>query len=156
MNRHTGNGKGIRFLRALIGHGEDECVLWPYTIIPNGYGMLGYNGDMWRANRLMCTLASGPAPSQKHEAAHSCGVKACVNPNHLSWKTPVANQADRRRHGTAGNPRGKFVLTEAQVAEIRSLRGVETHQALADRFGVTRETIGQIMRGKIWKQNGGK
>lgn len=38
-------------------------------------------------------------------------------------------------------------LSDAQVAEIRSLRGVETTRTLAARFGLSRQYIGRIQRG---------
>lgn len=42
-------------------------------------------------------------------------------------------------------------LTEANVAEIRSLYGVLNQYELADRFDVSQGRISQILRGVAWK-----
>lgn len=153
MSASNGNGKGIAFLRGLIGHRGDECVIWPLCRdSQNGYGRIGYLAKMHWAHRLMCQLAHGEPPTPGHEAAHSCGRgnEGCVNPAHLSWATKTRNQLDRRRHGTKSNAvwgwRGK--LSEAQVEEIRALRGSFTQRAIAARFGISDATVRDIYSGK--------
>ena len=49
------------------------------------------------------------------------------------------------------------VLQESAVLEIRQLyaTGSWTHQQLADKFGASKATIGQITRGETWKHVGG-
>lgn len=75
-----GKGKGVTFLRELVGHRGRACVLWPYATEYNGYGNFGYLGRMLRAHKFMCELTHSPRPTPKHEAAHSCGIALCVNP----------------------------------------------------------------------------
>jgi DNA-binding transcriptional regulator YiaG len=149
---NKGKGRGIAFLRALIGHSGDACITWPLSR-QRGYAIVGLNGKIFKAHRLMCELAHGAPPSPDYEAAHSCGRghHGCVNPNHLSWKTRAENQQDRRRHNTHGilSPT-RFKLTEANIAEIRAKEGIETVTDLAARFGVTRSTIRQIHLRKTW------
>lgn len=143
MREHgnRGKGKGIAFLRSLIGHRGNDCVLWPLRTQTDGYGNLGFNGKLLRAHRMMCEMTNGPAPAG-HEASHSCGVAACVNPNHLAWKTRAANEADKRRHGTQGGgaaSRRKFThLTAEQVADIRRNKGKLPQHVLAKRYGLKR------------------
>lgn len=156
---NRGKGAGLAFLRGLIGHRGKDCVTWPMCRDPlTGYGRVGAAGIMKPgtkarieyAHRVMCFLAHGPAPTEAHEVAHSCGNGrgGCVNPNHLSWKTRSENQLDRRRHGTATtNPGGSHSkLTEQQKQEIRALKGSETQMVLAERYGVHYETISRIQR----------
>jgi hypothetical protein len=139
-----GNGKGIRFIRDHVNYQGDDCVLWP-MFSEGGYGHLGYLGVHNYAHRLMCELAHGPAPSKSHEAAHECGNGLCVNPRHLSWKTHSENQLDRRKHGTQSNgPAGKLSFQDAEA--IRALRGLETYEKIAARYGVHRSTITHVMR----------
>lgn len=121
---NKGRGLGIEFLRSLISHEGDECVIWPLFRDPqNGYGRIGYLGKHYWSHRLMCEMAKGPPPSPDHEASHSCGRghEGCVHPKHLSWKTATENQRERRIHGTHGKGQGyRFKLTPEKVAEIRA------------------------------------
>lgn len=144
------------WLHAHAEHDGAECLIWPFCRQPTGYGAFGYteNGkrEMPYAHRYMCELVNGPPPTPTHEAAHSCGngKGGCVHPKHLSWKTISENNLDCRAHGThvrcpTGN-RGK--LTDAQVAEIRSLAGTMTQAAMAARFSVSQPTIRDILTGR--------
>jgi hypothetical protein len=154
-----GNGAGIQWLREHASYSGDDCLIWPFFIDPHrGYGVLGLDGKIVKASRVMCELVNGPAPDG-HEAAHSCGRgrEGCCTPKHLSWKTRTENQRDRLEHGTAGNGgygRRKR-LTSEQVLEIRAKRDIETVTSLAERFGVDRSAIRQIHLGKIWKTMNG-
>jgi hypothetical protein len=152
---NKGKGRGIAFLRNLIGRQDDDCVIWPMCRV-RGYGVLSVNGVLSKASRLLCEMAHGPAPAPEYEAAHSCGNGhlGCVNPNHLSWKTRNENQSDRRQHGTSGR-RGvkkyrRYKLTADDAMKIRSLLGTESVTNIAARFGVHRSTINQIQAGKTW------
>lgn len=145
----------IPWLESMIGHKGDECVFWPFAYT-NKYGKVDTKavGNI-PANRLMCILAHGEPPSKEHEAAHSCGVAGCLNPNHLSWKTVRANAQDRILHGTSGrgskNPQAK--LTEEQVIQIRERlksgkRGVG--RRLSEEYGVSPSQISMINRRDKW------
>ncbi len=109
---------------------------------------------MHYSHRLMCLLAHGEAPSNSHQAAHSCGrgQDGCVNPQHLSWKTNGENQLDRRSHGTKNKGLGRWgrKLMPAQVQEIRSLKGKMTQDQIAKMFGIGRRNVGAILSGKTW------
>lgn len=145
-----GQGHNYKWLLAHVSHNDDACLIWPFSRNNTGYGQLGYLGKMRKAHRFMCELAHGEPPSPKHEASHSCGngMRGCVNPRHLGWKTRSENQLDRRRHGTAKTNKwgagGK--LSEADKAEIRALRGKMTQAKMALKFGVHFETISRILR----------
>lgn len=146
---NKGKGAGISFLRALIGHQGDECVIWPFFRNWNGYGHVGYLGTQHYAHRLMCELAHGKPPTPGHEASHSCGKghEGCVHPGHLSWQTRSQNQSERRRHGTAATSRygatGKLMLADRQA--IRAMRG-KRQKDIAAIYGVSVETISRILR----------
>jgi len=129
----------------------DDCVLWPFSQNPNGYGQYAWVG-MKGAHRIMCSIAHGKPPTPKHEAAHSCGNRLCVNPKHLIWKTPKENRADKIFHNThlRGERNHKAKLTEKQVRTIKKLRGKVTGRALAARYGVTPALISRIYKGQCW------
>ena len=139
-----GRGKGVQFLRSMVGHNGNECVLWPYCKDGNGRGQCAFNGRLVLAHRFLCEIVNGKPPSARHHAAHSCGNGhlGCVNPNHLSWKTQAENEADKRNHGRSGHGHDTMAtLTQDQIAEIRASRGVVPAEMLAKRFGLKRGGI---------------
>lgn len=151
-NNRPGEGAAAAFLHNNIGYQGEECLTWPFSTMPTGYGAFGYFGQQLYAHRFMCELINGPAPSPIHEAAHSCGRGkfGCVDPRHLTWKTPTGNALDSREHGTqARNPWGnKGKLSRNQVAEIWVLKGRETQAVTAARFDVSASTVRDIYLGR--------
>ena len=149
-----GKGKIYAWLREHVAHTSQNCLKFPFYISPKlGYPLFGLNGKMTYAHRWMCEQKNGPAPTTKHEAAHTCGNAhmGCVNPNHLEWKTRVENAQDRKRHGNYNIPTGRrFALRPEQVEEIISLKGAESQFDLAARFGVSRQTISGIHTGVLY------
>lgn len=151
----TPRGELLRWVREVaLKHVGDECLTWPYTKGSNGYGKIRVNGKELCASRYVCILVHGDPPTPQHEAAHSCGKgnEGCTTPNHLSWKTPAENQADRVKHGThrRGERNKGAKLTEEAVREIIALKGVEPLRKLAVRFGVSTWTVEDIHRGRNW------
>jgi hypothetical protein len=128
---------------------EEWCLIWPFSRTQNGYTQVGL--ERVPAHRIMCEYRHGPAPSPTHHAAHSCarGHEGCVNPNHVSWKTPSENHVERFEHSGLV-PRHK--ITPEQVDEIRALKGRERTVDTAERYGVTPQNIRMIQNGKSWRK----
>lgn len=143
MSTNRGDGEAFAWISGHLNYKGDDCLIWPFSIIQSGYGQLGYMGEIWRANRLMCTLVHGEPPTPFHEAAHSCHNRACVNPNHLSWLTKSENQIARRENGTANDAYwgsgGK--LTEAQRTEIKALKNEMTTIAIGKLYDITPQYV---------------
>jgi|KBSMisStaDraftv2_1062788.scaffolds.fasta_scaffold93851_4 hypothetical protein len=135
--------KSYDWLVAHVGHKGRECLLWPFSVNGRGYGHLGLKGRVLRAHRLILELSKGPPPNATYQAAHSCGVRNCVNPNHLSWKTNGENQQDKRRHGTHfnGGLGARTNLSRSQIAQIRGLRGRVPQDEVAKSFGISRGRV---------------
>lgn len=154
--KNKGKGAGYLWLLNHVNFDGPDCLIWPMNRDDKGYGTLGYNGKVWKASRLMCTLAHGDPPTPKHQAAHSCacGHDGCVHPKHLSWKTPAGNTADAIAHGHYGyNSAGRTgKLTHDKASEIRALVGTMTNVELGLVYGVHAETIAKIRRGQTWRK----
>lgn len=150
MNKHRprawsnkrGEGDGIKFILAHVAYESDECLIWPFSRNPqHGRGVVGYDGKIEYAHRVMCRLAHGEPPPDKPQARHSCdnGHEGCINPKHLEWGDNSDNQQDRKRNGTHvahcyGN---KGHLTPSEIEEMIRLRPTTTLAQLAVRFGLT-------------------
>lgn len=149
------DGEAWRFAETLAASCQSsECVPWPYTPADHGYGQVQKDGRRVQAHRLVCELAHGLPPSPKHEATHDCGNGhlGCVNPRHLSWKTHAGNMADKLLHGThnRGEQHNLAKLSEDQVREIISSKGVMSQREIGERHGVTQSCVSHIQRGKSW------
>ncbi len=104
-NRPIGVARAL--FEELIHAQDDECIFWPYIRSPKGYAILAAtktNKHSKFASKVMCERIHGPAPTPFHQAAHSCGNGhlGCINPNHISWKTPQENTLDRLVHRATG------------------------------------------------------
>lgn len=148
----TARGALPAFLATALSHDSSECLSWPYGHTDRGYGVIHLDGRHQLVHRIVCEAAHGAPFSDKHEAAHSCGNGhlGCCNPRHLSWKTPVQNEADKINHGTIarGERQGSSKLTEQDVQAIRAKsRSAKEDAAL---YGVSEFTIYKIRRGARW------
>ncbi len=130
MGGRVSPGTLSKWLASHCDFEKEECLYWPFST--NGkYGIFRQKAKFY-AHREMCGLANGPAPSEMHQAAHSCGNghKGCVNPKHLRWATPKENAADTIVHGTriSGEMHKASKLSEAEVREIRNMAGSFTRR----------------------------
>lgn len=149
ISHNRGKGRGITWLKDHVNHAGDDCLIWPWSRNHQGYGQLGYNGKVLKAHRVMCTLVHGEAPTENHDAAHSCGRghDACVHPKHLSWKTPRENRLEANTHGT-GHGRKRKQLAPEVVRQI--WESPKSYLEIADEFGVYFGTVGKIKRGELY------
>lgn len=151
----TSPGDLLKFIKEIaLKYQGSDCLIWPYSKGGAGYGHLSVDGKDITASRYVCELAHGAPPTPEHEAAHSCGNGhlGCVTKGHLSWKTSKENKADMLIHGThnRGDRHYGAKFTEAQVLEIRRLKGIKSQRAIAAEYGVTRGAIDGVHRGKTW------
>lgn len=146
-------GEAQRFLNAAILSDTDDCILWPFAKNMNGYGAITVDGKTQRPHRIVCQEVHGPGP-YKHEVAHNCGNRLCINPRHLRWATREDNQADRAIHGTSNRGERQWAnkLKPEQVVQIRKLltSGATTQREIARMYGISRESVSGIKRGLTW------
>lgn len=153
--RKPANGTLNKWLEEHKDYQGDECLAWPFGKTISGYGAVkGPGGKSTTAARQMCQMVHGPAPTPKHECAHSCGKgdEGCVNPKHLRWATTVENHADKVEHGTLirGTAVKSSKLSESDVREIRRLSHSLRVGQLAKRFGVAHSTIIRAQQRDSW------
>lgn len=138
--------------------------------MPGGYGQFQINGRPVRAHRVAFYLFHGINPVELF-VLHKCDNPPCCNGAHLFSGTAADNSADCATKGRLNSPSGKrsgrytrpdrtargeevggSKLTADDVLEIRRLYliGTCSQQELADRFKVSRENVGVIVRGKNW------
>lgn len=72
-----------------------DCLLWPYSPSPAGYGRVWIDGASRWAHQYAYEVAYGPAP-RGMMIDHACHNRACVNPDHLRLATAGENTANRR------------------------------------------------------------
>lgn len=132
----------------------DDCIIWPYARDAHGYGILRLDGEVATAHRHACRRTHGDPPDPRMDAAHGpCHEPACFNGRHLSWKTRSANLLDKRRDGTnyVGSGHHAAKLVEDDIVPIRAMAaGGMSHREIAERFGVSRGLISQVVRGELW------
>ena len=147
-------GQALAFLRQAISTETNECVIWPFSKGRLGYGKVYYEGRDMLAHRLALLLHCGPPPSESMHVAHdpvACTSPSCINPAHLRYATARENCADKRVSGTLaeGDKAGTAKIGLEEVKAILADSG--TYRDIAERFGVSRSTVGDIKNGKTWK-----
>ncbi|SEE13847.1 HNH endonuclease [Pseudomonas coleopterorum] len=148
----TERGAPKRMLDAACDSKSELCLIWKFSVGGHGYGQINIGGAPRLVHRIVCEKLHGPAPSCEFEAAHSCGNPLCINPQHLAWATPVANQSDKYKHQTDNKTVQNWQrkLTTQDVVEIReNVLGLTIKQAAAH-YGVS---LSSIIRVRALKQN---
>jgi hypothetical protein len=136
-----------------------SCWLWTSPKANTGYGQIGSGkrkSKLLSAHVASWILHFGKKPAGLF-VCHDCpdgDQKLCVNPAHLWLGTTDQNMKDAANKGRTpkGERHGRAKLTNKQIKEIRSRRMAKMkHAEIARIYGVGRENIGMILRGKTWK-----
>lgn len=122
---------------------------------PDGYPRVSLRKDgklrTMTLHRLICRAFHGEQPNPIHkEVAHLDGVRTNARADNLKWVGKFQNHSHRREHGTLpkGERHPQAKLTEQAVRDI--LSSALTARALAERYGVSRDTVADIRRGRRW------
>lgn len=146
-------------LRVKVG---ERGVCWPWTGSTDefGYGVMTWNGKRGvGAHRIAWFLEHGDWPAPGLDVCHHCDNPPCCNPACFFLGSQADNNRDARTKGRAfifpvyqGSNHGRALVTDAQVAEIRTLyaAGGIRQSDLARRYGVGQTQISQIVRGAAW------
>ena len=111
---------------------KEEC--WPFKgrLNDKGYGQFDIDNKCILAHRFIYELEYGTIPTGL-EIMHSCGNRACCNPEHLKAGTHAENMKTRRSK-----------LTKDEIAEIRD-SGLSQYD-LAEIYNVNQSTISRIKK----------
>lgn len=131
---------------------------WGHLKVALSRGGVKQRGPDYRdfaVHRLVHQAFNGPPPSESEaETRHVNGLAWDNRPENLVWGSAKANREDARLHGTMSHRRGhaQVKLTEEAVEIIRATpRSVANDRMMAERFGVCRETVGQVRGGERWR-----
>ena len=78
----------------------DGCWVWTASKFADGYGKFKFDGKNRRAHRMAWLLTNGEIPDGM-VVMHSCDIRECVNPEHLSIGSAKDNSQDmvsKNRH----------------------------------------------------------
>ncbi len=149
--------KGTEFLERVkrkISINEHGCWVWPTIKGRYAYSCMGNKHTL--VHRKTWELLKGPIPDGLC-VLHNCpggDNSFCVNPDHMFLGTRRDNSEDRdRKNRTAwGESHGSSKLTAKEVVEIfEEFWTKRPPQAfLADRYGISRTVIGEIVSRKSW------
>lgn len=106
-------------------------------------------------HRLVLETFVGPCPKGK-ECRHFPDRNPANNRlDNIQWGTPSQNAEDKRIHGTIlegeANPSAKLTKSDIEKIHQKYKRG-HSQDAIAAQFGVTQGTIGNILRGEVYRK----
>jgi hypothetical protein len=139
-----------RILSHITKNEESGCWEWNGFRNACGYGLFWLNGRQRRVHKFSLERKLGRKFEENDVTRHMCHNPCCCNPDHLEVGTPNDNMQDKVRAGR--QPRGEknaaTKLTDAQVSEIRALKGMHTNKELADMYNVHWVHISRIHNNK--------
>jgi len=144
-----------KFLSKFIVNDDTGCWEWKGAG-GKRYGLFWHNKKQTRAHRYSFELYKGKIPEGMH-VCHKCDNPRCVNPDHLWLGTHTENMEDKMKKGRcAGERSGKNKVTEKQVLSIRKEYEVfgdkvEVKKRLSKKYGISRSTIGDIVKRRNWR-----
>ena len=156
------SGEVDRFWKKVTKPADSSCWLWSGATNRRGYGVFHVEpGVTESAHRFSYKLAhpyTKVGPKSKLFVLHACDNRLCVNPAHLRPGSAAQNSRDMVKRGRTALPSGKAhgnaKLTWAIVRGIRRnyKGGWGAIRALRAQYGVSKETIKDILAGRSWKE----
>ena len=145
-----------RFWAKVAKAGPNDCWLWLAACSSDGhrYGAFNVDGKVKRAHRMAYEIVNGPIADGMN-VCHKCDNDRCVNPAHLFLGTQADNIKDaaQKNRMAFGVCHHLAKLDDDKVRRIReaSLAGA-SQRALAREYGMSKTTIGDVVRGKTWRR----
>jgi len=131
---------------------DNGChVCTSHSLRDGDYSSVTRNGKNQLVHREVYEFYFGPIPMGMI-VRHTCHNTRCINPAHLILGTQWDNMQDKVKAGRqprgSGHPSAK--LNEEKVYYIRYV-SEESNKDLAEKYGVTQNTIYSIRKNLTWK-----
>ena len=126
---------------------ETGCLLWQGYVNKDGYGVIGWLGAIWYANRVIAFKGDLlNYQINRGDTLHSCDTPACCEETHLSVGTHTENMHDADRKGRLTKSyeaaRRKRKLTNLQALEVKLLLQRGLNQLEVSRvLGISRNAV---------------
>jgi hypothetical protein len=133
---------------------EGGCWIWNQVAHQGKYPVISIGTKQHMVRRLVWKITRGSV-SHREPVLARCEDDLCVNPAHLR-KTTFSALRKGRKSSLARNLRiaeGKRAVSKINWNVVRTIRASDaTNTALAQEFGVSRETVARIRRHDSWKE----
>lgn len=143
----------VERLLSRIKVNSEGCFEWQGPRHRQGYGLVFANGKKSFAHRDSFQAFRREIPSGMC-VCHRCDNPCCINPAHLFLGTHADNMKDmaRKKRSTAGEKSHSAKVSASDVLEMTRLykSGVDQGK-LAQRYGIARCTVSEIVRGTKWR-----
>jgi len=124
----------------------DKCWEWLKAKDRDGYGLVWYNNKWQTAHRVSWIIFHSPILNGEW-VLHKCNNKSCVNPYHLHLGDHIDNVRDAISSG-AYIKYHQRKLSSSEVYIVKQLLNTRmTLRRIADKFGVSHQTIWKISKG---------
>lgn len=132
----------------------DEASCWPWKAATNhaGYGIFRWQKQMHLSHRWMFQFLLLRPLGPKEVVRHSCDNPPCQNLSHLLPGTQWDNAQDAVARNRYPDRRGvKNVRSKLSPEEVLHIfRSKESRPLLAERFGVSHQSISNIQLSITW------
>ena len=148
--------EALRFLlKRTKEEGDHRCLIWQGRPTKNGYARIFHKGVARNGHAVTRMLVDEIILGDDRRpdgtiACHSrqCISRACINPMHIRWDTPSANNIDAREMRRVAGQK----LTQADADAIRTrCEGGESQRAVGADYGICQQNVSAIVTGKSWK-----
>ncbi len=128
--------------------GPDACWEWKLKLNNKGLPYFSHKGRKQLAYRVTFQLYHGTTLDKSQLLLHQCDNPTCCNPKHLRIGTHQENMDDMKQRDRHGVP---VIVVKA----IRRLADAGViHSEIADRYGLARRTVTDIINKVTHKHDG--
>jgi hypothetical protein len=130
------------------------CWIWTGAHTSRGYGICTINKKLHSAHRLSYEWANNTKIPKGYVLLHSCDVRSCCRPSHLSIGTTQENAQDRvnKDRSAKGKDNGMVKLKKKDIKRIKKLHTQGwTETEIAQLYEVSRGAINHILHQRTWR-----